>query len=152
MTMEINKTYKQIQLIYFVVVVVLASLAAFTFYYVHVMGKVGGYDIGVENNLKSLNILLALVGIPASYMFHKRKVNHIEKTLPVNKKLIQFRTAFFVKIATLEGLALISVMIYLLTGEINQLMVFGLLYLFLLLNFPSTKTINRDLEINDNDF
>ena len=146
-----NKSIRQIQLIYFAIVVMLAFFAGFAFYFVSSVGKVSGFDFGMETNLKSLNILLALVGIPASYMFHKRKVSHIDPDLPYERKIMQYRTAFFIKMTTLEGLSLISILIYLTTGEINQLIVFGLLYLFILLNYPSVKAINKDLENNNND-
>ncbi len=150
--MKKDKTIRQIQLIYFAIILLLALFAGLAFYYIQLIGKVGGYSVEVENNLKALNIILALAGMPASYMFHKRKVSHIDKTQSMDKKLIQFRTAFLIKMATLEGISLISVLIYLMTGEINQLMVFGLLYLFILLNFPSVSGIKRDLELNDNNF
>nr|WP_321453348.1 hypothetical protein [uncultured Carboxylicivirga sp.] len=149
--MESKKTIKQIQLIYFAIALLLAMFAAFAFYFVTSVGKVSGFSVSMENNLKSLNILLALVGIPASYMFHKRKISHINPDQPYERKILQYRTAFFIKMTTLEGLSLISILIYLTTGEINQLMIFGLLYLFLLLNYPSVNAINKDLEGNNVD-
>lgn len=149
--MSTDKTIRQIQLIYFAIIIVLAFFAAFAFYYIHIVGKVSAFTMVGENNLKALNIILALAGIPASYMFHKRRVSHIDKEQALDRKIMQFRTAFLIKMATLEGLSLISVMIYLITGEINQLMVFGLLYLFILLNFPLKSAILRDLEPDNNE-
>ncbi|MCU4164234.1 hypothetical protein [Carboxylicivirga caseinilyticus] len=149
--MESNKTIRQIQIIYFAIVIVLAAFAGFAFYFVFAIGKVSSFDLQMENNLKSLNVILALVGIPSSYMFFKRKVSHIDRNMSFDRKVIQYRTAFFIKMTTLEGLSLISILIYLSTGEINQLIVFGLLYLFMLLNYPSVNSIKKDLEEIDND-
>ncbi len=147
--MQKNSTYKQIKLIYFVIVITLAIFAAFSFYYILTIGKVSTFETANENNMKSLSIVLALIGIPASYMFHKRKVSRINQSLSIESKLMHYKSAYFIKIATLEGLSLISLLIYLSTGHINQLIIFGLIYLFLLLNYPSQSTIQRELENND---
>ena len=142
------KTLKQIKLIYFIVTVVLAVFAAFTFAYITVNGRVYELDAATENNLKSLIIILALAGIPASYMFQKRKISRLPNELPAEKKLHQYRMAFFIKIMTLEGLSLLSLLGYLITGNLNQLLIFGLIYLFLILNYPKTSAVLSELNID----
>jgi len=146
-----NKTLKQIKLIYFIVAIVLALFAVFTYVFITTYGRVYELDANAENNLKSLIIILALAGIPASYMFHKRKVSHLANELQADKKLQQYRMAFFIKIMTLEGLSLLSLLSYLMTGSLNQLLIFGLIYLFLLLNYPNTNSILSDLNIDQSE-
>ncbi len=149
--MNKNKSIQQIQLIFFAIIIMLALFALFAFYYNTSVGAISSFSVSAQNNLKSLNILLALVGIPASYMFHKRKVSHIDKEQPMDRKIMQYKTAFFIKMITLEGLSLISILIYMVTGQINQLMIFGLLYLFMLINFPQKSAIYKDLEASNNE-
>jgi len=146
--MSPKKTLKQIKLIYFIVTIMLAIFAAFTYAYISINGRVYELDANAENNLKSLIIILALAGIPASYMFQKRKISQLSSDLPADKKLHQYRLAFFIKIMTLEGLSLLSLLSYLMTGNLNQLMIFGLIYLFLTLNYPKTNTILNELNID----
>ncbi len=146
--MTANKTIKQIRLIYFIVSIMLGTFALLSFIYVAQVGQVYQLDPSTENNLKSLIIILALAGIPACYMFHKRKVSHINQELSIDKKLLQYRSSYFIKIVTLEGISLLCLLLYLMTGNINQLMIFGLVYLFLLLNYPGKSTIQSELKIN----
>jgi len=129
----------------------LAIFAAFTYIYISLNGRVYELDANAENNLKSLIIILALAGIPASYMFQKRKISHLTSDLPVDRKLLQYRIAFFIKIMTLEGLSLLSLLSYLMTGNLNQLLIFGLIYLFLILNYPNKNTILSDLNIDQSE-
>jgi len=149
--MSPKKILKQIRLIYFIVAIMLAIFAAFTYIYISLNGRVYELDANAENNLKSLIIILALAGIPASYMFQKRKISHLTSDLPVDRKLLQYRIAFFIKIMTLEGLSLLSLLSYLMTGNLNQLLIFGLIYLFLILNYPNKNTILSDLNIDQSE-
>ncbi len=146
--MSSRKTLKQIRLIYFIVTILLAIFAILTFLFITVNGRVYPMDMAAESNLKSLIIILALAGIPASYMFHNRKVKHINPELKANEKLQQYRMAYFIKIMTLEGISLLSLLGYLMTGNLNQFMIFGLVYLFLLLNYPKKSSIFEELNID----
>lgn len=146
--MSSRKTLKQIRLIYFIVTTLLAIFAILTFLFITINGRVYPMDMAAESNLKSLIIILALAGIPASYMFHNRKVKHINPELKANEKLQQYRMAYFIKIMTLEGISLLSLLGYLMTGNLNQFMIFGLVYLFLLLNYPKKSSIFEELNID----
>ncbi|WP_430812081.1 MULTISPECIES: hypothetical protein [unclassified Carboxylicivirga] len=149
--MSAQKTLKQIRLIYFIVVILLAVFAALSFVFITMNGRAFPMDPGAENNLKSLIIVLALAGIPASYMFHNRKVKHINQGLSTEQKLQQYRMAYFIKIMTLEGISLLSLLAYLMIGNINQIMIFGLVYLFLVLNYPKKSSIFEELNIDASD-
>ena len=56
--------------------------------------------------------------------------------------------AYFIKIMTLEGISLLSLLGYLMTGSLNLLMIFGLVYIFLLLNYPRKSSIFEELGID----
>lgn len=149
--MSSQKILKQIRLIYFIVTILLAIFAALSFLFIATNGRVFPMDLAAESNLKSLIIIIALAGIPASYMFHNRKVKHIAPELDAIKKLIQYRMSYFIKIATLEGISLVSLLGYLMTGNLNQFMIFGLVYLFLILNYPTKSSIFSELNIDPNE-
>ncbi|MCU4157233.1 hypothetical protein J1N10_14745 [Carboxylicivirga sp. A043] len=146
--MTSKKALKQIKLIYFIICILLGVFAVASFIFVTLNGPVYIMDAAGQNNLKSLIIILALAGIPASYMFHNRKVKQINKEQQAHTKLQQFRTSYFIKIMTLEGVTLLSLLSYLMIGNINQMLVFGLVYLFLILNYPKQSSILSELEIN----
>lgn len=149
--MTAKKALKQIKLIYFIVSILLAVFAAMAFAFVSLKGPVYIMDATDANNLKSLIIILALAGIPASYMFHNRKVKQINKELKAHTKLQQFRMGYFIKIMTLEGVTLLCLLSYLMIGNINQMLIFGLVYLFLILNYPRKSSILSELEIDESE-
>ncbi|TRX70895.1 hypothetical protein [Carboxylicivirga sp. M1479] len=149
--MNAHKSLKQIKLLYFIITILLAIFALISFMYITKVGAVYSLEANAESNLKSLIVILALVGIPASYMFQNRKVKHLDENMDAARKLQQYRMAFFIKIMTLEGISLLSLLGYLMTGNINQLMIFGLVYLFLLLNYPRRKSVLEELNIQESE-
>jgi len=149
--MKPHQIFRQIKFLFFTIAVVLLIFGAIAFFYVTLHGKAYDVSMSYESNLRSLLLILALVGIPASYMFHSRKVKHIDRDLESAQKLLQYRTAFFIKIITLEGLSLLSLLAYITTAQLNYLSIFGILYLALLISFPRKNAILNDLEIDPSD-
>lgn len=149
--MKPQKVFKQIKLIYFIVTILLGVFALLSYAYINVVGQPYELDVNAAINLKSVTIILALVGIPVSYVFHKRKVSHINEQMSADKKLMQYRTSYFIKIMTLEGISLISLLGYLMSANLNQLLIFGLVYVFLIFNYPGKNGILQELKLNQSD-
>lgn len=149
--MKATQLLKQIKYLYFTIALALLIFAVIAFFYISMHGKVYDISINYENNLRSLLLILALSGIPASFIFHSRKVKHIDRELDPRQKLLQYRTGFFIKLITLEGLALLSLLAYITTGQLNDLAIFGIIYLALLVSFPRKANILNELEIDPSD-
>jgi len=149
--MNSRKILKQIRLIYFIVAILLGVFAILSFVYVMQNGPMYELNTNDKNNLKSLIIILALAGIPASHMFQSRKIKHLNKALDASKKLLNYRMAYFVKIMTLEGISLLSLLGYLIIGNLNQLLIFAVVYLFLVLNYPKKSAILEELNIDESE-
>lgn len=148
---SVKNTFKQIQLFYFIIIVMLAIFASVAYILVSGNGQIYNLPPATESNIKSLIIILTLAGVPASYMFHKRKVTHIDADLPSERKIQQYRNSFFIKISTLEGLSFISLLMYLVTSNTDMFLIFSLIYIFILLNFPKKSTILSELNIEPSD-
>ena len=149
--MKPHQIFRQIKFLFFTIAVVLLIFGIVSVFYITLHGKAYEVSLSYESNLRSLLLILALVGIPASYMFHSRKVKHIDRELGSAQKLLQYRTAYFIKIITLEGLSLLSLLAYITTAQLNYLSIFGILYLALLISFPRKSAILNDLEIDPSD-
>ena len=80
-----QQTFKQLKFIFLAISIGLIIFFGLAVIFVKANGKVMDLEFSAETNLKSLLILLALVGIPASYMFHQRIVKRINKELPENE-------------------------------------------------------------------
>ena len=96
--------------------------------------------------LKTVVLLLAFAGIPAAHYFHKKKTEHINPHLGRVEKMVRFRTSYFVKLATFEGLGLISLFSYLLSNDKTFLLVFGLFMVVLVINYPSASKVAEELQ------
>jgi hypothetical protein len=102
-------------------------------------------DAAQMQYLKTLVLLLAFAGIPAAHYYHKKKTDHINPQLPIQQKLVRFRTSYFIKLSTFEGLALISLLSYLLSNDNTFLLVFALFMVVLVINYPSKAKIAEEL-------
>lgn len=109
-------------------------------------GPVIEWNLTQRENLKSIILILALAGIPASHFFHSRKTRLIDPESSVYEKLIQYKNSFFVKIATMEALAVLGLLGYMVSADTTFLYVFALLLLAFLINRPGRNSIMRELE------
>jgi len=149
--MKPHQIVRQIKFLFYTIALVLLIFGAIALYYVTAHGK--AYEVGLsyESNLRALLLILALAGIPASFIFHSQKVKHIDKALGAGIKLQQYRTSYFIKIITLEGLSLLSLLAFITTAQLNYLSIFGILYLAQVISFPRKLTILDELEIDPSD-
>jgi hypothetical protein len=134
--MQKNKNITQIQYLYWGIFAVLILLALTASAIVTKNGALVVWTLQDIETLKSVIILLALGGIPAGFIFHTKKIKKIEPSLPIEQKLNQYRSSFFIKIVTFEGLGILSLIGYLVSADKTFLMIFGLLFVAYLLNIP----------------
>lgn len=115
---------------------------------VAIYGKVWAWSVVSKETFKSVIVILSLMGIPAGYAFHKKWISHLSSGLSVSEKLRQYRISFFIKIVTLEALAIIALTGYLFSADVVFLLIFGLLFLAFVLNTPNRSRVMNDLEAN----
>lgn len=96
-------------------------------------------------NFESVIIVLSLLGIPAGHYYHKRRLLHLSLELPIETVLLRYRSSFFVKLAILEGLSMLSLIGYMLSGNGTFLIIYSIYLLVILINFPSRTRIADDL-------
>jgi hypothetical protein len=144
--METNKIIGQIKAIFWAILGAMGIILIVALVTVKNIGSVIDWTLTQKENLKSIILLLALGGIPASYFFHSKKVKHINPDLPVEKKLSQYKTSFFIKIVTLEALSILGLLAYMLTADNTFLYIFALLFLAYILNRPTKHNILNEIE------
>jgi hypothetical protein len=144
--METDKIIGQIKAIFWAILGAMGIILIVALVTVKNIGSVIDWTLTQKENLKSIILLLALGGIPASYFFHSKKVKHINPDLPVEKKLTQYKTSFFIKIVTLEALSILGLLAYMLTADNTFLYIFALLFLAYILNRPTKHNILNEIE------
>jgi ferric iron reductase protein FhuF len=110
------------------------------------MGAVIEWTLAQKENFKAVILILSLGGIPASYFFHTKKIKHLNQELSFDEKLMQYKSSFFIKIVTLEALAVLGLIGYMLTADNTFIYVFALLFLAYLINRPTLHSISNEIE------
>ena len=117
-------------------------------YIVNRFGELSRFDEQQISIIKYLIIFLVLIIIPGGDYLTRSRIKSINPEIKVIDKIIFYRTAFFIKLALLELIDIITIIVYLLTGGRSFLLIIGILLLYFLLNSPSAKKIALLLNIN----
>ncbi len=144
--MKSDKIIQQINIIFWGLLGAMIVMLAIAIFTVKNIGPVQDWTLIQKENLKSVILILALAGIPASYFFHSKKIKHLDPELPMNEKLRQFKNSFFIKLATLEALSILGLIGYMLSADNTFLYVFALLFLAYIINRPNKNSILKEIE------
>ena len=144
--MQTEKIIRQIRILFWAILAAMAVMFFIALFTIKSIGPVIEWTTMQKENFKSIILILALGGIPASYFFHSKKVKHINKHLPFEEKLKQFKSSFFIKIVTLEALSILGLIGYMLTADKTFLYVFALLFIAYLINNPTKHKITNEIE------
>ncbi|MDG5799177.1 hypothetical protein QA597_02245 [Marinilabiliaceae bacterium ANBcel2] len=138
--------FKQIVFVYWTIFSLLLIFAAVAILVAPIVFGVVDWSHSDSEILRSILIILALTGIPAGFIFHSRNIKKIpDGDYEEHVKMKRYRNSFFVKIITLEAMALLSLMGYLLSLNHSFLMIFTLLIVAYLLNIPTKSKISEEL-------
>jgi len=97
--------------------------------------------------LTIVNVLM-LGAIPAGYMVSSRKMASIEPGEPFARKMGQFQSAMIIRWAMIEGVALLSIVGFILLQDAKQLVLFILCVLVLSMNTVTKERVVRQAKLN----
>ncbi len=138
--------FKQMRWIYWIIFVFLVLFASTTVLVAPMFVGVLEWTASEIETFKTIIILLALAGIPAAFILHSKKVKRISSTLPFHDQIRQYKAGFFIKIITIEALAVLTLIGYLVTFQNTFLYMFALLFVAYLLTIPISSKISEELE------
>jgi hypothetical protein len=144
-------TYKQIKLLYVVIFIGLLIFGVAAYYFVTSKGNMSLIDPSTQATVQTLLIILVFVGIPVSYVFHKKNTSHIDPDLSLSDKLVRYRKSLFVKLITLEGLAMFSLIGYIVSGTKSNLYIYLIILVVYLINYPGKQMIRQELNLEDSE-
>lgn len=67
--------------------------------------------------------------------------------MPLNNKLLKYRNSYFIKIVTLEALAIIALIGHLISADKSFAIIFGLLFVAYMLNMPRWQNIMKEIDV-----
>lgn len=138
--------FKQIRWIYWIIFAFLVLFAAITILLAPMFIGIIEWTTNEIETFKTIIILLALAGIPAAFILHSKRVKRISSVLPFHDQIRRYKAGFFIKIITIEALAVLSLIGYLVTFEKTFLYMFALLFVAYLLTIPIASKIAEELE------
>ncbi len=105
----------------------------------------------LDNILVYIVPAMAVFGLMASMFLFKNKVKSAKSKDALQKKLYDYRVATIIKLALIEGPALLSIIAYLITGSNLFLGMAAALILYFILQRPSKNKVVMDLDLNRSD-
>lgn len=141
-----DKSIKQVKIIFWALLIIMLIMATMALYITRQTGPIMDWSLSQKENLKSIILILALGGIPASYIFHSKKVKHINPELPMAQKVNQFKISYLIKIITLEALSVLGILSYIMTADNTFLYIFALLLVAYIINRPTKHGISEEIE------
>lgn len=145
--MNDNKAYKQIRIIFYAILSGLLFFGLGAFGLVKMQGIVNALTPMQMQYIETIIIIMAFIGIPTSHYFHKKKTESINPALSPEEKLSRYRVSFFIKMATFEGLSLISLLTYLMSGNNTFLIIYSILLITILINYPGKSKVAEELNM-----
>ncbi len=149
MTNKIKKQFRNLNIIYLVILGTLSIAALTSVIIVYNVGAIAVFDHQSINIVKSVVIIALLVGIPVSHVFFHKKIKHIDRSLGLSTKITFFQTAFIVRIAMLEGIGLLGIIGYFTTADKSFLYMFGVVFILFIIHAPTKQRISSDLELSE---
>ncbi|MBU2555344.1 MAG: hypothetical protein KKF98_12880 [Bacteroidetes bacterium] len=137
--------FKSVKIVHFALIAGIVFFAL-TSIFLHQNGyKTFGEDL--DGPFLIIVPLLALAGIFTSNFLYKKRINEIDKQLPLSVKLVNYRAALIVKLALLEAPSFFTVIAYLLTGNYIYLGIVLILLIVFLLYTPTKEKLINELEL-----
>ncbi len=121
------------------------------FYFLVTIYQEGGFasdDAGFTYSLFIILIGTCIVVIPTTIYYSRNRIKRIEKTIPLSKKLSNYRDAFYWNLYGVEFCLLFSGLYYLLVANIQVLVLAASLLILLITLVPTKERIANDLELS----
>lgn len=144
-----KELYKQINLIYIVLFLVIVMLFEASVF-IRITGNI---RIAISNPVETGKIFRILLGVfiltlfPISHVLHKRRIDKLDKSLELSKKLSYYKSSLLVKLILIEYLCFFNIVTFFLLGDPFLLIPASLLLLIFLMNRPTIEKISNQLNI-----
>jgi len=138
--------FKANQIVHIAFIIGLVFFALISFF----LQLQGFGSLGQEFNRASVFIVpvIAICGIIASKLTFKRKLNDCIGKTSLKDKLTEYRSALIIKFAIIEVATFITILSYLLTGDLILLAIVGFLIIVFATYRPSKEKLFLDLELS----
>ncbi len=136
-------------------IIFIALLSGQTIYFVLGLYLILSGDMRGMSELNTIFIFITpvvvLSSITASKFIYSKQVSEFDKTLPLENKLISYRTNNIIKLALLEGANIFNISVMIITANYLFAALFIIIVVLFLLNRPTKEKFIMDYEISAED-
>lgn len=136
-------------------IIFIALLSGQTIYFVLGLYLILSGDMRGMSELNTIFIfitpVIVLSSIAASKFIYSKQVSEFDKTLPLENKLISYRTNNIIKLALLEGANIFNISVMIITANYLFAALFIIIVVLFLLNRPTKEKFIMDYEISAED-
>jgi UDP:flavonoid glycosyltransferase YjiC (YdhE family) len=95
--------------------------------------------------------LLACVFLPAGYLFARKTFGKIDQNALLMNKLTKYQTGHIIRLATCEGVGLLSIVSLMLTSNLFFLIFLLVSFFIMVLYYPTPEKIGSEINLTQNE-
>ena len=142
---------RNLSFFYWVMLLSLVTFIVASAIYINKLGPALGIDPQAHYIVNITVILLIIVIAPISYILPQKMIAAIDRSLPLEEKLIRYRLPLFVRYFFMDTAGFSIAVGFILTGNTNLILMQAIVMLFFIIYKPTPFKIAADLELNDNE-
>ncbi len=146
---RIKAILKSISFLYWFMLLSLVTFIIVSSVYVSNMGFLLLPDLQTFYIVNIFLILILIVLAPVSYIVPQRHISTIDRALPLDERLLLYRTAMFIRFLTMTVAGIFVALGFMLTGQTNLIFIQVIVLLFYFIYKPSPFKIASDLDLNE---
>jgi hypothetical protein len=93
-------------------------------------------------------VILMFIGIPLGYLYFRRAISNLNPDLPVKDKMAVYVPAFLVKVATCEGVCLLTTVCALISTNMFYMLFFLITFAVMLSYYPAVTKVGDELGLH----
>lgn len=150
--MQKQKPYEILRsmgLLYWAMLLGLVMLVALSAWFVNHSGAALGNDPQSQYIVNTVLIFLLIAIAPLSYIVPQRMIAAIDRTLPLEDKLLRYKLPVLIRYFLLNMAGSLIAVGFMLSGNTNLMYLQAIVMLFFLVYKPSPFKVASDLDLNE---
>ena len=109
------------------------------------------FNTSLSDTLMISTFILACVSLPAGYMFARNIFSKIDPNDLLMNKLTKYQSGQIIRLATCEGVGLLSIVSLMLTSNLFFLIILLISFFIMVLYFPTPDKIGSEINLTQNE-
>jgi hypothetical protein len=134
---------RSIRVVYFAMILGILSFLSVTF----LISRDLKFIFDKNDPIFYANLILFILAVPSGFYVSQTMWKKINQDLPVKEKLLKYQSGFIIRMATCEGVALFSIVGFLLSDNLLYGIITATILLIIYSYFPSSEKLELQLDL-----